>query len=176
MNNSIIYIGGYHSAGFKASYFEEKLNCNIVAFSPDYDNETPKELNDKISEAISIEIKKGNKVSVIGSSTGGLTALLMFPYFNVPMYLINPLLSKEQFFDQNHPVGPLLNRLSEILKNQDYTGNKIKFYVGENDELLNPKYTIDFALKRTIEVVEFKGDHSGDASLDMIVADLECVI
>ncbi|MEN8138430.1 MAG: YqiA/YcfP family alpha/beta fold hydrolase [Bacteroidota bacterium] len=169
MNKTIIYIGGYQSGGHKSSYFSNKLECDFVSFTPDYDNENPKDIRQKIIDSIDYATEKGHKVEVIGSSTGGMTALLLSAKYNLAMYLINPLISKEHFFDQNHPVGPSLKPLSEIILNQDYDNNNIKIFLGENDDLLNPEYTKKFAASKNIEVISFVGDHAGNESLDLII-------
>jgi|LGOV01.1.fsa_nt_gb hypothetical protein len=169
MNKTIIYIGGYQSGGYKISIIKKKLDCEIIDFAPDYDKESPKDIQSKIIYAIESAIAKGNIVEIIGSSTGGMTALLLSSKYNVPMYLINPLLAKDQFFDQNHPVGPMLKSLSDTLLNLDYINNKIIFYIGENDELLNPNYSKTFAKTKNIDIVTFSGDHAGTDSLEMII-------
>ena len=135
--------------------------------------------NDVKNKAISLRIfiveniksaqSRNNEIHIIGSSTGGMTALLLSEKFNFKMYLINPLLAKEQFFDQNHPVGPLLDGISKKILSLSFFNNKIKIYLGINDELLNPEYTIDFAKSKNIEVITFEGEHTGTESLEMIV-------
>lgn len=172
MKKTIIYIGGYQSSGHKAGYFGERLSDNLITFAPDYDKEDPSEIRNGIIEALKSALSKGEEVHIIGSSTGGMTALLLQPYFNVKMHLINPLLAKEQFFDQEHPVGPQLKPLSEVLLNQTYLNNKINIYLGTEDELLNPEYTREFASNKNIEVIEFSGDHAGVGSLDLIIDDI----
>ena len=173
MEKTIIYIGGYQSSGHKAGYFTEKLNCDLAIFAPDYDKEDPVKIRKEIIQAIERAISEGKQVEIIGSSTGGMTALLLQEHFNLKMYLINPLLAKEQFIDQEHPVGPQLKPLSRILLNQEYKNNQIIIYLGKNDELLNPDYTRDFASKKKITTIEFEGDHAGVESLDMIIKDIE---
>lgn len=173
MDKTIIYIGGYKSGGYKISLLEDRLNCEVINISPDYDTEDPRDIQKKIIEAIVKAELKGNSVQIVGSSTGGMTALLLFQSFNLPMYLINPLIAKEQFFDQNHPVGPLLKPISEKLLSNTYPQNKIIIYLGLNDELLNPDFTLDFAKSKEIEVVTFSGDHAGSDSLDMIIENVK---
>jgi len=102
-----------------------------------------------------------------------MTALLISQYYNVPMYLINPLIAKEQFFDKNHPVGPMLKSISELLLSNSYTDNKIIIYLGLNDELLNPNYTKEFAESKEIDIVTFEGDHAGSDSLEMIIENIK---
>jgi len=172
MEKTIIYIGGYQSSGYKAEYIEKKLNHKLVVFAPDYDNEKPEDISGRIVEAIKTALKSQNQVEIIGSSTGGMTALLLQPYFNFKMYLINPLLAKEQFFDQEHPVGPNLDPVAKKLHAQDFSENKVNIYLGVNDELLNPEYTRQFAKEKNIEIIEFKGDHAGVECLDLIIEEI----
>jgi esterase/lipase len=173
MNKTIIYIGGYKSGGHKSSLLKDNLNCEVIDISPDYDTEDPKSIQNRIVEAIESSKQKGNDIQVVGSSTGGMTALLLSQKYNVPMYLINPLIAKEQFFDQNHPVGPMLKPMSELILNADYTDNKIIIYLGLDDELLNPEYTQKFADSKNIYVYTFKGDHAGTESIDMIIKNIK---
>ena len=173
MKKTIIYIGGYKSGGYKISVLKKKLNCEVVNISPDYDTEDPNDIQQKIIIEIKSAEAKGNLVEIIGSSTGGMTALLLSQQHNLPMYLINPLIAKEQFFDQEHPVGPLLNPISKILLTNSYPNNRIIIYLGLNDELLNPNFTKEFALLKVIKVITFDGDHAGSDSLDMIIKNIK---
>jgi len=165
---TIIYIGGYQSGGHKTSILRKIIDHEIINFLPDYDTETPNNIQNKIITAIENAISKGHWVEIIGSSTGGMTALLLFSKYNLPMYLINPLLAKEQFLDNNHPVGPMLKSASEILLKQEYLNNKINIFLGEKDELLNPNFTKTFANKKNIKIINFEGYHAGTESLEMI--------
>lgn len=169
MNKAIIYIGGYKSGGHKAEYFSSKINAEFIAFAPDYDLESPDKIQTYIRSEIEKQLNKGKSVEIIGSSTGGLTALLLFEKYKLKMYLINPLLAKEQFFDKSHPVGPTLEPLSKIVKNMNYNSNDIFIYLAEGDELLNPAFTASFAKEKDIRTINFKGDHAGVSSLDMII-------
>jgi len=173
MNKTIIYIGGYKSSGYKASLLQDKLDCEVIDISPDYDTENPKDIQKQIIETIENAKQKGNQVEIIGSSTGGMTALLLSLKFTLPMYLINPLIAKEHFFDQNHPVGPHLKPMSDLILNGDYSNNKIIIYSGSNDELLNPEYTRNFAKSKNISVITFEGNHAGNESLDMIIKNIK---
>ena len=173
MNKTVIYIGGYKSGGYKIGLLKELLDCEVVNISPDYDTEHPKDIQKKIFESIEKAKSEGKKVEIVGSSTGGMTALLISQYYNVPMYLINPLIAKEQFFDKNHPVGPMLKSISELLLSNSYTDNKIIIYLGLNDELLNPNYTKEFAESKEIDIVTFEGDHAGSDSLEMIIENIK---
>jgi predicted esterase YcpF (UPF0227 family) len=171
MPKSIIYIGGYNSSGSKANYYKENFNGSTIAFTPNYDQENPSDILRSIESAIETEISKGNQVEIIGSSTGGMTALMLFNKFNLPMFLINPLLGREQFFDKSRsgPLGSHLDEISNILKNQDYTNNKIVIFLGIKDELLDPNFTRNFAIEKNIELIEFDDDHQGVKSLEMIL-------
>jgi len=173
MNKTIIYIGGYKSGGYKISILKKKLNCDVVNISPDYDTEDPKDIQYKIITAINNAESKGNLVEIIGSSTGGMTALLLSQKYNIPMFLINPLIAKKQFFNKDHPVGPLLKPISEILLKNSYPNNKITIYLGLNDELLNPNFTKEFAVLKGIKVITFDGDHAGNDSIDMIIKNIK---
>jgi len=173
MSKTVIYIGGYKSGGYKKNILNEKLDCKVIDISPDYDTEDPKDIQKKIIETIEVEKHQGNGVQIVGSSTGGMTALLLSQRYNFPMYLINPLLAKEQFHDQSHPVGPMLKPISEMLSANSYPNNKIIFYLGLNDELLNPNFSKSFAKAKNIEVVTFDGDHAGNNSLDMIIENIK---
>jgi len=173
MNKTVIYIGGYKSSGYKFSILKDNLDCEVIDISPDYDTEHPKDIQKKLEETIENSKLKGNSVEIIGSSTGGMTALLLAQKYNLPMYLINPLIAKEQFFDQNHPVGPMLKPMSDIILNNDYPDNKIIIYSGDNDELLNPDYTRKFAKSKNIKVHIFDGDHAGTSSVSMIIENIK---
>ena len=173
MNKTIIYIGGYKSGGYKISVLKDKLSCDVVNISPDYDTEDPKGIQQKIITEINNAEAKGNLVEIIGSSTGGMTALLLSQKYKLPMHLINPLIAKDQFFDKEHPVGPLLKPISEILLKNSYLNNKITIYLSLNDELLNPKFTKKFAVLKTIKVITFDGDHAGNDSIDMIIKNIK---
>ena len=173
MNKTVIYIGGYKSGGHKISLLQNNLDCEVINISPDYDTEDPKNIQKKIIEAIEGALHKGNQVQIVGSSTGGMAALLLSQKYNLPMYLINPLIAKEQFFDQSHPVGPMLKPMSELILNGDYTENKIIIYLGVNDELLNPEYTRKFADSKNIFVFAFEGEHAGTESIDMIIENIK---
>lgn len=167
-NKTIIYIGGYKSQGHKFSIFKEKINSSLIEYIPNYDLETPKDIQKKLILLLDEAIKKGDDVEIIGSSTGGMTALLLFEKYNIPMYLINPLLAKEQFFDDNYPVNPVINSIYKKLLNIEYTKNNIKIFLGTNDKLLNPKFTEKFAKSKKIELIFFEGDHVGIDSLKLI--------
>lgn len=173
MKKKVIYIGGYQSGGHKFSVLKNNLDCTVVNIAPDYDTQPPEEIQTLIIAEILSAEKNGEAVEIIGSSTGGMTALLLFQKYNFPIYLINPLLAKEQFFDQNHPVGPQLKPISEILLNNNYPNNKIIIYLGLNDELLNPDFTNEFAKNKNIKVISFSGDHAGTDSLDMIIQNIK---
>lgn len=173
MNKTVIYIGGYKSGGYKIGILKEKLDCEVINISPDYDTESPESIQDKIYGTIESAKQKGNSLQIVGSSTGGMTALLISQKHHIPMYLINPLISKDQFFDQDHPVGPMLKPLSEMLLANTYQNNKIIIYLGLNDELLNPDYTKEFASSKGIKVITFEGDHAGSDSLDMIIKNIK---
>ena len=173
MNKTIIYIGGYKSGGHKISLLKKSLDCDVIDISPDYDEDAPKEIQKRIIEAIEGAKQKGNSVEIVGSSTGGMTALLLFQNYNLPMYLINPLLAKEQFFDESHPVGPNLKPISEILLNSEYENNKIIIYLGLNDELLNPDFTKEFATNKNIKIISFDGNHAGTESIALIIKNIK---
>ena len=173
MNKTIIYIGGYKSGGHKYSILKENLDCEVIDISPDYDTEDPKNIQKIIIEAIEDSKQKGNNVEIIGSSTGGMTALLLSHKYSLPTYLINPLIAKDQFFNQNHPVDPMLKPMSELLLNANYPDNKIIIYSGLNDELLDPEYTRKFADSKNISLVSFEGNHAGTESIDMIIKNIK---
>ncbi len=173
MKKTIIYIGGYKSGGYKISILKDRLGYEIINISPDYDTENPEDIQKRLKKTIESAKLKGNSVQIIGSSTGGMTALLLSQKFNLPMYLINPLIAKAQFFDQSHPVGPMLKPISEILLSNSYPNNKIIIYLGLNDELLNPEFTKKFASSKDINVITFDGDHAGSESLEMIIENIK---
>ncbi|MCK5781540.1 MAG: hypothetical protein KAH10_03050 [Flavobacteriales bacterium] len=169
MDKVVIYIGGYQSEGYKANLLKDNLDCDLIVFEPDYDKELPTDIQRSIVDKIETEISKGNDVQIIGSSTGGMTALLLSEKYILKMYLINPLLAKEQFIDQNHPVGPLLGSISKKLLSLKYKNNSIKIFLGINDELLSPRYTKEFAKSKNIEIITFDGYHAGTESLELII-------
>ena len=67
----------------------------------------------------------------------------------------------------------MLDPLSEILLNKDYKNNEIYIYLGENDELLDPNFTKEFAKNKNIEIISFAGDHAGTDSLKLIIENIK---
>ncbi|RXJ59985.1 YqiA/YcfP family alpha/beta fold hydrolase [Candidatus Marinarcus aquaticus] len=166
----IIYIHGFGSSGFggKAKLFKEHFKDNIIMPSLSY---VPSLAIHTLEQLIELFLKKGEKVSLIGSSLGGYYSMYLANKFGLKAVLINPATTPYKTLDK---IGMATNYfdLSSFEVTQEHM-QALKFLevktfknqqnflllLQTGDELLNYKDALK-KLPQAPRIVQEGGDHS----------------
>lgn len=149
----IIYIHGFASSGFghKPQEFKKYFKYEII--TPSLSN-IPILAIHTLEDLIEVLLKKGEKVSLIGSSLGGFYSLYLANKYNLKAVLINPALNPKKTLNRFYSFGLIKN----YFDGSKFEITKEQLQSLENFEVMliqNPKNIIAL-IQKGDEVIDYK--------------------